>query len=131
MTRFSGKIRFSFLVVKPTRFLSLLSLSTFRLCNSFARSLLSKTLSFFTMDTFFNDRDDLFWDLDSRPQRRFSRDQDPQFDNEPLYLVSYRSLSLSNEFVILIFFLILEGGLNFDFVSVLLIETWLAWIIVH
>ncbi|KAI9090730.1 hypothetical protein K1719_028583 [Acacia pycnantha] len=93
MTRLSEKIRLSSLVVKPTRFLSqkltLFSLSTFHLCKSLARSILSKTLSFLAMDSLFSDHDDFFWDLDSRPQRRFVRDEEPQLENEPLYLVLY------------------------------------------
>ncbi|XP_028789871.1 ubiquitin carboxyl-terminal hydrolase 8 [Neltuma alba] len=93
MTRFAEKIRLSSLVVKPTRFLSqkltLLSLSTFHLCKTLVRSVLNKTLSFLTMDSLFTDHDDYFWDLDSRPQRRFGREEEPQLENEPLYLVLY------------------------------------------
>ncbi|KAF7818874.1 ubiquitin carboxyl-terminal hydrolase 8-like [Senna tora] len=94
MTRFSEKIRLSSLVVKPTRFLSqkltILSLSSFHFCKSLARFLLSKTLSFLTMDNFLADHDDYFWDLDSRPHRRFLPEQEPHLENEPLYLVLYR-----------------------------------------
>ncbi|KAK4281744.1 hypothetical protein QN277_013201 [Acacia crassicarpa] len=41
------------------------------------------------MDSLFSDHDDLFWDLDSRLQRRFVRDEEPELANEPLYLVLY------------------------------------------
>lgn len=94
MTHFSEKIRFASLVVKPTRFLSqkltIFSLSTFHLGKSLARFFLSKTLAFFTMDNLFADHDDCFWDLDSRPQRRAFREQEPLLSNEPLYFVLYR-----------------------------------------
>ncbi|XP_058738954.1 ubiquitin carboxyl-terminal hydrolase 8-like [Vicia villosa] len=97
MTRLTEKLRFSSLFLKPTRFLSLLSLSTLRLCKSLARFLLSQTLPFFSMDNLFSDNvvDYLSDELDSsayslRPNRRLLQEDDRDFADERVYLLPYR-----------------------------------------
>lgn len=99
MTRLTEKLRLSSLFLKPTRFLSLLSLSTLRLCKSLARFLLSQTLPFFSMDNLFSDNVDYLSDeLDSsayslRPNRRLLQEDDRDFADERVYLLPYRYLS--------------------------------------
>ena len=101
MTRFPEKLRLRWLLQKPTRFLALVSLSTLNLCKSIARFLLSQTLPFLTMDNLFADHSDYFSDdFDSaayhlRPNRRSLHDDDRDFADERVYLLPYRSHSLS------------------------------------
>ncbi|XP_015946297.1 ubiquitin carboxyl-terminal hydrolase 8 [Arachis duranensis] len=97
MTRFSEKLRLSWLLQKPTRFLALLSLSTFRLCKSIARYLLSQTLPHLSMDNLFADHSDYFSDdfdsnsYRSRPNRRYLHPHDTRdFPDERVYLLPYR-----------------------------------------
>jgi len=92
MTRFSERLRLRWLFPKPTRFLSLVSLSTLHhLCKSLLRFLLSQTLPFLAMDNFFSDY--LSDDFDSspyRPHRRYLHDHDVDFAHERVYLLPYR-----------------------------------------
>ncbi|XP_057438932.1 ubiquitin carboxyl-terminal hydrolase 8-like [Lotus japonicus] len=94
MTRLSEKLRLSSLLLKPTRFLALVSLSTlFRLCKSLARFLLSQTLPFFSMDSLFSSNSDYFSDdFDSSySHRRFFRDDDrDSVADERVYLLPYK-----------------------------------------
>ncbi|MED6106190.1 hypothetical protein PIB30_002642 [Stylosanthes scabra] len=97
MTRFSEKLRLSWLLQKPTRFLALLSLSTLNLCKSIARYLLSQTLPFLSMDNLFAHHSDYFDDdfdsnsFHSRPNRRYLHPPDPRdFPDERVYLLPYR-----------------------------------------
>ncbi|KAJ7971697.1 Ubiquitin carboxyl-terminal hydrolase [Quillaja saponaria] len=97
MTRVSEKLRLSSVAVKPGRFLSLkithLSVSTLRLCKFLLRKLASRTVTLFSMEDFIADGGDYLWDLDMRsgfrPQRRFLDEEDSDFQNEKVYLVSY------------------------------------------
>ncbi|MED6124213.1 hypothetical protein PIB30_056921 [Stylosanthes scabra] len=99
MTRFSEKLRLSWLLQKPTRFLALLSLSsTLNLCKSIARYLLSQTLPFLSMDNLFAPHSSDYFDDDfdsnsfhSRPNRRYLHPPDPRdFPDERVYLLPYR-----------------------------------------
>ncbi|KAK7337337.1 hypothetical protein VNO77_17904 [Canavalia gladiata] len=92
MTRFSEKLRLSSLLLKPTRFLALLSLSTLHLCKSLARFILSQTLPFLAMDNLFSDyfSDDFDSSYHLRPHRRFLQEDDRDFGDERVYLLPYR-----------------------------------------
>ncbi|PNY06576.1 ubiquitin carboxyl-terminal hydrolase 8-like protein [Trifolium pratense] len=97
MTRLTEKLRLSSLFIKPTRFLSLLSLSTLHhLCNSLTRFIFSQTLPFFSMDNnLFSDNVDYFDDdFDSsyslRPNRRLLQQDYRDFSVEKVYLLPYR-----------------------------------------
>jgi hypothetical protein len=100
MTRLTEKLRLSSLFIKPTRFLSLLSLSTLHhLCNSLTRFFFSQTLPFFSMDNnnnnLFSDNIDYFDDdFDSsyslRPNRRLLQQDYRDFSVEKVYLLPYR-----------------------------------------
>jgi len=101
MTRLTEKLRLSFYI--PTRFLSLLSLSsTLHLCKSIARFLHSQTLlPFFSMDNnLFSDNVDYFSDdLDSssyslRLNRRLPDSDHLDFALDRVYLLPYRYLSI-------------------------------------
>lgn len=96
MTRLTEKLRLSFYI--PTRFLSLLSLSsTLNLCKSIARFLHSQTLlPFFSMDNnLFSDNDYFSDDLDSssyslRLNRRLPDSDHLNFALDRVYLLPYR-----------------------------------------
>lgn len=97
MTRFSDKLRLRSFSLKPTRFLSLLSLSTlYNLCKSLARFFLSQTLPFFPMDNLFPDLAADHFDSSSsssssyRPLRRFLDDDDRDSSLERVYLIPHR-----------------------------------------
>ncbi|XP_027349205.1 ubiquitin carboxyl-terminal hydrolase 8-like isoform X2 [Abrus precatorius] len=92
MTRLSEKLRLSSLLQEPTRFLSLLSLSTLNLCKSLARFILSQTLPFLAMDNLFSDyfSDDFDSPYHLRPHRRFLQEDELYFGDERVYLLPYR-----------------------------------------
>lgn len=98
MTRLTEKLGLSSFLLKPTRFLALVSLSTpLHLCKSLARFLRSQTLPFLAMDNLFSDNTDYFADdFDSsyslRPHRRFLQEDDHDFADERVYLLPYRYL---------------------------------------
>ncbi|KAK7284765.1 hypothetical protein RJT34_19518 [Clitoria ternatea] len=85
MTRFSEKLRLSSLLLKPTRFLSLLSLSTLHLFKSLSRFLL------LPMDNLFSDDfDSSSSPLHLPPHRRFLQDHDHRdFAHERIYLLPF------------------------------------------